>query len=180
MINIQTAIEQSETRVLNWVQLSPFSRYNELRCGKLITADLIWNKENYSTSAIGRTAQGSWVLKFTRYIHPNLEIRMAENDQPVGAFTLDWSGNGQLVLENGQKFDWLPGDRWGQDWQFKQSAIFPVMHFQLRKKWLTINAQIRIASEIPGEPALSLMVLCGWLNLLLSAEGRQAGVSLNR
>jgi hypothetical protein len=89
------------------------------------------------------------------------------------------AGKWRFVLENGQKFDWLPGDRWGMDWQFNHSGRIPVLHFQPRKKWLTINARIRVASEIPGEAALSLMVLSGWFNLLLSAERRQSGVSLN-
>jgi hypothetical protein len=122
---------------------------------------------------------GSWLFKFTRYIRPSLEIQEAATGKPAGIFQLDWSGKGKLVLEDGQKFDWLPVDRWGLNWQFNQSARIPVLQFHPRKKWLTINAQIRIASETPGEPALSLMVLSGWLNLLLSAERRQSGVSLN-
>jgi hypothetical protein len=179
MITIQTALEQSRTQVLNWTQSSPFSRYNELRCGKLLTGDLVWRKENFSTSGSGNTAEGSWLFKFTRYIQPSLEIQEAATGKLAGIFQLDWSGKGKLVLEDGQKFDWLPVDRWGLDWQFNQSARIPVLQFHPRKKWLTINAQIRIASETPGEPALSLMVLSGWLNLLLSAERIQSGVSLN-
>jgi hypothetical protein len=175
MITLQTALEQSKTQVLNWIQLSPFSRYNELRCDKLLTGDLIWKKENYSTSGRGNTAEGSWLFKYTRFVQPNLEIQEASTGKPAGIFQMEWSGKGKLVLENGQKFDWLPGDRWGQDWQFSQSTKIPILYFQPRKKWLTINAQIRIASEIPDEPTLSLMVLSGWFNLLLSAERWRAG-----
>jgi hypothetical protein len=178
MITIQTALEQSKTRVLNWIQSNPFSRYNELRCDKLLVGDLSWKKDNFSTSGIGNTAEGSWLYKFTRFVQPTLEIQEASTGNPAGIFQIEWSGKGKLVLENGQKFDWLPVDRWGQDWQFSQSAKIPILFFQPRKKWLTINAQIRISSEIPGEPTLSLMLLSGWFHLLLGAERRQSGVSL--
>jgi len=89
-------------------------------------------------------------------------------------------GKGQLVLVDGRKFDWLPGDRWGRDWQFKDEAKIPVLHFQPQKKWLTISAQIQIAGEYPGEPALSLLVLSGWFSLFMVAERGNTGVPLMR
>ena len=121
----------------------------------------------------------SWV-KFTRYIQPGLEIQEATSSLSAGIFHLDWSGRGQLALSDGQIFDWLPGDRWGKDWQFNHSSRIPLLYFQLHKKWLTIDAQIQATHETPGEPALSLMVLSGWFYLALNSAGKQTGILLNQ
>lgn len=163
---------------MQWVQLSPFSHYNELRCGQIVCGNLLWEKDNFSISGRGTTAQGSWLLKYTRYVQPNLEIHETESGEPAGGLHLDLTGRGLFAQEDGQQFAWLPVDRWGLDWQFTNSAGIPMLYFQPRKKWLTISAQIQIAGEIPGEPTLSLLVLSGWFNLVLNAKGGYAGVTL--
>jgi hypothetical protein len=163
--------------VLRWEQPRWTQRFHRLISGEVTYATLEW-PQAFRSLGLSRTREGNYTFKRGGFLHPFITVRRQEFEADLAKLSLDWKGNGELVLTNAQRFKFVRSGLLRFDYEVQDQHGTPL--FALRKE----AAAFKHGGEVVLQPAgLShreiglLITLCWYLAVLASEDATAAAAA---
>ncbi|MCX6650521.1 MAG: hypothetical protein NT131_02535 [Methanomassiliicoccales archaeon] len=159
--------------VLRWEQPKWTQRWHRLISGEKAYATLEW-PQAFRSMGLSSSREGRYTFKRGGFLHPNITVRRQEFEVELAKLTLDWSGNGDLLFTNGQRYHFARSGMTRFDYEVTDQRGESM--FKLRKEW----AAFKHAGDVLIFPAglnnrdLALLITLCWYLAVMASEDAAA------
>jgi hypothetical protein len=152
-------IKEFAGRKLEWAKPKLFRPYYELIANNLVIAELSF-KNNFSSQAAGRSADGSWSMKRTGFWGRRVIIKDLNSDITVAEFTgRTWRNGGEITLSGGSQYV-LKASFWKMFFEIQTSDGIQILSYSSPRMFKR-SAFVEIDYEASNIPDLPWLVILG-------------------
>lgn len=162
---------------LRWEQPKWTHRFHRLMSMEMTYATLEW-PQAFRSVGLSSSREGRYTFKRGGFLHPHVTVRRQEFEAELAKLTLDWSGNGELVFNNGQRYRFSRPSMLRFDYEVTDHRGTVLFH--LNKEWASFKHSgdvLITAAGLAHRDIAMLTSLCWYLAVMASEDTAAATVA---
>jgi hypothetical protein len=162
--------------VLRWEQPKWTQRFHRLTGGETTYATLEW-PQAFGSTAVSSSREGRYTFKRGGFLRPFVTVRRQGSEVDLGRLGLDWKGNGELVLNNVQRFGFVRQSIMGFDYEV--TGKDGTRLFSSRKEWAPIKhgGEVHITPAGMADRDIGMLITLCWYVAVMASEDVMVGTA---
>jgi hypothetical protein len=168
---VSNLLDIIEPAQFKWVEdISQEGKYKLIDKQENKVAGSIDVRNGFIKSASCKIFNRTYRMKKKGLFDPRILINENNNEQAAIFYYYNWKGDGELLLNDGEKYFWEPYDSLNNEWIFYGKLENELVHFKPITSFFKSGYYVDIKDENINQKTLSILIMLGAFNLATSAE----------